>query len=123
MTGRGRPNPHKGPRGRLRQGSRANAEEYSPQKKPEILKPVYYRVLKDYPELIETINNRHEIYNRSIDELLELKEQGRALIICPAININARITSKNARLLDRLYKLGRQDAVKALPALREWGLL
>ena len=92
-------------------------------KKPEILKPVYYRVLKDYPELIETINNRHEIYNRSIDELLELKEQGRALIICPAININARITSKNAILLDRRYKLGRQDAVKSLPALREWGLL
>lgn len=91
-------------------------------KKPESLRYVYLRALRKYPEIIEAINQRHEKYNRAIDELIELREQGKAVIISPAVQINARINSKNPALLDRLYKQGRRDAVKALPEIRKWGL-
>ena len=65
---------------------------------------------KRYPKLCEAVRNRHIGYNRTLDELSELSEKGEVFIIRPSKFIPVSRTEKDVRVLNKMYKLGYNDA-------------
>lgn len=84
-------------------------------------KPVKYRgILKAYyrkfPGVVEALMKRHIVYNRTLDELEELENEGRAFLVYPDIMpVSNRETSHQK--LTESYRLGYEQGKRDLP---EW---
>ena len=75
---------------------------------------MFYR---KYPRFVETMLNRHEIYNRQLALCEELEREGKAIIIRPQIPLTVgRSTSDIGKLLE-LYDQGHEEGAVALRKL------
>jgi predicted patatin/cPLA2 family phospholipase len=73
---------------------------------------------KNYPNLIEAILNRHEIYNRQLALCEQLEREQKAIIIRPQIPLTVgRSTTDTAKLL-ALYDEGHIEGAEALQILK-----
>ena len=72
---------------------------------------------KKYPRLIETMLNRHEIYNRQLALCEKLEREKRALIIRPKKPISVDRTSTNIGKLLELYDDGHAEGAEAVRVL------
>lgn len=79
-------------------------------KKPEPFKWLYSRQYKNYTKLIETIEQRHVIYNDTIKMLRELEASGEAIVIRPSKPITIGRFEKDVEKLRALYENGYEDA-------------
>ncbi|MBC5649490.1 patatin-like phospholipase family protein [Christensenella tenuis] len=66
-------------------------------------------MLKKYPEIVQKLAHRHEAYNRSIKELKELAQQGRALLVAPSDGCGVDTFTKDRKAFLRLYEKGYKD--------------
>lgn len=82
-------------------------------KKPEPFGWTYRNKYKQYPQLIHTIQNRHNMYNHTLKELKALEVSGGAIVIRPSKPIEIGRFEKNVDKLKVLYENGYEDA-KAL---------
>ena len=83
-----------------------------------ILKLLYGK----YPKLIETMMNRHEVYNRQLALCEQLEQDGKALIIRPQIPLSAsRVTTDTEKLL-ALYDEGQAEGALAVGKLIDTGI-
>lgn len=80
-------------------------------KKPEKLKPVYRIMYADYPAMIELLDRRYLIYNRSLEDLKKLESEGRALVIAPKKPLDIDRFEKNPQRLAAAASLGYHDAI------------
>ncbi len=76
--------------------------------------------LHRYPKIREAMECRHEMYNRQMEELDRMAAEKRALIIRPPEDLRIGHTEKNPAELERVYLLGRKEAEKRLPEIRQW---
>ena len=76
--------------------------------------------LRRMPEIREAMEHRHEMYNRQMDELDRMEAEKTALIIRPPEDLRIGHTEKNPDELERVYRIGRQEAAKRLTEIREW---
>lgn len=74
---------------------------------------------RDYPNLIETMVARPQIYNASLDLCELLEARGDAVIIRPGLQLEVERYERNATKLVHLYHEGVSDAIALLPRLRE----
>ncbi len=88
-------------------------------KKPmsSVLAKLCYR---KYPEFQNSLLNRHNMYNNSIEELQKLEEEGRAFVIRPTVPIEIKRIEKDAERLQAVYDFGIRDANAYLPKLMEY---
>ena len=63
--------------------------------------------------LQKAMKTRHTIYNKTVDEIDKLQEQGSALVIRPASELPAGRLERNTEKLDAAYQQGYADAVKS----------
>ena len=71
-----------------------------------ILKMKYYK----YPKLVETMANRHILYNKQLDEIRELEKENKVYVIAPEKALDIKRTENNPDELDRVYQIGRKVA-------------
>lgn len=83
---------------------------------PKLAKLFY----KKYPRFIETLINRHKIYNETLRRIDELEQTGELFVIRPSKDLGIKRMEKNPARLQEQYDLGRQDAKAALSALKKW---
>ncbi|MDO4649836.1 MAG: patatin family protein [Eubacteriales bacterium] len=87
-------------------------------------KPMSQRVVKlgyrKYPALAEQMLRRHEVYNESVQKLIELEKTGEVFVIRPSEPIEIGRMEKNPEKLQEVYDLGVKDAGTQLQALREY---
>ena len=69
---------------------------------------------KSYPLLAEKLRHRAEIYNRQLDEIKALEDEGRILIVAPTSIGHLGTLSKDKYALKKLYIKGYADAA-AIP--------
>ena len=62
-----------------------------------------------FPDLCNALENRHNVYNESIDKLCELEQSGKVFIIRPSEPITISRTERNPDRLKSVYELGRKD--------------
>lgn len=75
-------------------------------KKPSYLGWLYRRLFRNYPALIELLQNRHEVYNQTIRNIQEMSRDGTAFLIRPQKPLIAGRIERNRRVLEDLYRQG-----------------
>ena len=68
---------------------------------------------RKYPQLQETLRNRHDLYNQQLDLVDQLEADGKILVIRPILPIEVDRIEKDAVKLDKLYNEGYECAQKA----------
>lgn len=84
---------------------------------------IYAHKYHKYPNLVRVMDQRHRIYNATLDTISLLERNGKALVIAPreALDLNL-FNTKHDKLMEA-YRMGAEDGLEALQkAQREWGL-
>ncbi|MBM7584195.1 putative patatin/cPLA2 family phospholipase [Bacillus pakistanensis] len=79
-------------------------------KKPSKFVSLLRRKYPDYPYLINTMINRFNLYNQTLEFLEEEERKGNVLIIRPILPLKVSRIEKNPRKLEALYQQGYQDS-------------
>ena len=82
-------------------------------KQREKLRPLYRIIYRDYPALIELLDRRYLIYNRTLDDLHALERSGKALVLAPEKPLEIGRFEKDPKRLSHAAQLGYHDAVRA----------
>ncbi len=90
------------------------------EKKKNSLIPLMKISLRKYPKLIESMSNRHIIYNKQINYTEEAESKGTAFIIRPKKKLPIGRLEKNPETLKAVYDLGRAEALKNLDKINEY---
>ncbi len=74
------------------------------------LMPIIRRQYKDYPLFVKAMEERHIHYNRTLNKLKKLEQEGSVFIIRPSKPVTISRLEKNLDKLYELYQEGYQDA-------------
>ena len=88
-------------------------------KKPmnERLARAWYR---GYPNLVETMVNRHRVYNAQSEDVRRLEKEGRIFVIRPENKLEIGRLEKKPERLKAVYDLGLADANARMQALKAY---
>jgi predicted patatin/cPLA2 family phospholipase len=75
---------------------------------------------KKFPKLIDTVANRHNIYNETTTYIKEKEKTGELFVIRPPEPLNIKSVCHDKNELLRVYNIGRHEAEKQLSALKEY---
>lgn len=89
-------------------------------KKPNQFPNIVRRSYKLYPEFVETMLSRHNIYNDTIDYIEQSEKEGKRFVIRPQLPVSVGRMERNPKKLEVLYNQGYEDAKQLLPALKAW---
>lgn len=95
-------------------------QPYDYRKSPNKLVPLAKLKYRKYPEFIETLANRHNHYNETLDYIFEQEEAGSILVIRPKTALPVKRTEKDPDKLDIAYQMGRQVAIERLEEIIEY---
>jgi len=88
-------------------------------KKPgnTLLPRLFYR---KYPAFAAALQNRCLHYNRTLDRIAELEQEGSLFVIRPHRELVVKKLEKDPAVLQHVYDMGREDALAQMPALQQW---
>ena len=89
--------------------------DYKKRAAPE---PLVRSLLKSYPEIAAHIISSDKTYNNLIEEIKELENQGKALILYPEDCFGIKTITRDKEGLNKLYSLGYSDAEKIVEFLK-----
>lgn len=73
-----------------------------------------------FPRTVDAINHRHENYNASLDKILELEKEGRALVFRPSSDIKISTYTTDPAIMKKLYENGVDDAMKQVRMIKSF---
>ena len=76
--------------------------------------------IRKYPAIAEGMAKRHEVYNRQVKEIEEREKRGDFFVIRPPEDVGVGRTEKDPDKLEKAYRMGRKEALRVLPELREF---
>lgn len=88
-------------------------------KKPENTKLAEIRYRR-YPEFVKTLQNRHLVYNHSLEEIHRLEKTGDVFVIQPDQKLDISRMESDLEVIQQTYDLGAKDARIRMNALKEW---
>lgn len=72
-----------------------------------------------YPGLQRALTRRYQMYNDTINEIIQEEKKGKLLIIRPSSPIKVGRLERNAARLEELYKLGYEDGLANIEAISQ----
>lgn len=99
---------------------RTRPAEYRRPQETKAFTELTERIYRNYPKLVELLDNQSEQYNGACRELEQLQEQGKLLMLCPSGSISVSTMEGDMERLGALYLLGRADAKLMLPTIRAY---
>ena len=82
--------------------------------------PLFHLFLRKYPAVIKAMGKRHEMYNRQMKEIRDREASYEAIVIRPPKDLGIGRTSKDPKELERVYQLGRKEALRKLPEIKKF---
>ena len=76
------------------------------------------KAFKEYPNLQHALENRHIVYNETLDRIEQLEREGRIFVIRPSKPIACAMIEKDPNHLQEIYDIGRKDALHYLEDLK-----
>ena len=76
--------------------------------------------LRRWPKAAQAMAARHEVYNRQMAEIDAREAAGRLLVIRPRESLGISRTEKRPSELERVYRLGREEAARRLGEVKEY---
>lgn len=77
------------------------------------------RQFRAYPAVIDALRERHHRYNATREEVFEMEAQGRAYVFAPDV-MPISNGERNVTRLRAAYEAGLAQALRELPAIREF---
>lgn len=109
----------------IRQGCNRNVlvltrqKGYRKEPSPRTNKAAQFLYGRKYPELVKAIRNRYKVYNRTLELIERLEDEGRIFVIRPQVPVVRRI-EKNPDVLQAFYEHGYDYAKEVYPAMMEF---
>lgn len=89
-------------------------------RKPESLQPLLERWYRKYPKFCDTMRRRADTYNESRIRLFQLEREGKAFLLAPKDTKGFSRTERDVEKIKTLYQDGYDQAVAALPQIRNY---
>ena len=89
-------------------------------KKQSAALPLLRLALKKYPRIAEALAARPALYNRQMEEIDRREKEGTLLVLRPPAPLAIGHTEKDPRELERVYQIGRREALGRLKEVGEW---
>ncbi|WP_042150215.1 patatin family protein [Paucisalibacillus sp. EB02] len=89
-------------------------------KKPQSFGWYFRKKYRDYPGLLKAMENRHRIYNETLDYIFEEEIKGNVFVISPVERLDVGRIERNKDKLTALYNQGMEDVVKLSESLKEF---
>jgi len=77
-------------------------------------------LLRDYPQLTETLKNRYKIYNQCIEWIERLEEKGKIFIFRPKEKLGIGGLESNPENLKKIYKRGYEETKNRFKKFEKW---
>ena len=90
------------------------------QKKKNRLMPLIRLKYRRYPKLVETMANRHLVYNAALDYIKDRESQGALFVIRPKEKLKIGKVEKNPDKLKEVYDIGRETAAAQIQAIKDF---
>ena len=90
------------------------------QKKKNSLMPLIRVKYRKYPKFVETIGNRHIVYNQTLAYIKEQEKQGKLFVIRPKEKLQIGKVEKNPEKLKEIYDIGRETATSQILEMKEF---
>lgn len=78
------------------------------------------KAFKEYPNLQKALENRYIVYNKTLDEIVQLEREGKVFVIRPSKPIACAMIEKDPDHLQEIYDIGRRDALHYLEDLKKY---
>ena len=82
------------------------------------LVPLFKIALRKYPNLVKALENRHEMYNETIEYIKKREKNGAVLVIRPDAPLNINPGERDANELERVYQEGRKVALRKIEEIK-----
>ena len=89
-------------------------------KRPARLQWLTKFVYRKYPNFVNAVLNRHEMYNHELDEIERLEKEGKIFVLRPSEKINISKMEADLNVVKDMYDLGRKDAQEALEKIKSF---
>ena len=89
-------------------------------KKKPIYMPLVKAGLREYPKMVEAIENRPDRYNKNIEYVRQQERLGKAFVIRPDEELHIGGMVRDANELERVYQIGRRTMEKKLEELQRF---
>ena len=83
----------------------------------EKLMPLIRKKYKEYPNFLETMDKKADIYNKNREELFQLEREGKVLVIAPESTMGISRLERRPEMLHLLWGQGYQMAVDRMDEL------
>ena len=83
---------------------------------PRMIKAVY----RKYPNLCQTLIDRHSRYNAQCEDVAQLEKEGKIFVIRPKEALAIKRLEKDPKVLERVHGIGFEDGNVCIGALREY---
>jgi len=87
-------------------------------KKKNSLIPLMRVMYRKYPKLVETMENRHRVYNETLAYISAKERAGKLLVIRPEEKLQISKIEKDPQKLKQIYDIGRKTAEARLEQIR-----
>ena len=77
-------------------------------------------VLRKYPAMAKTMENRAKMYNEQLAEVERLQKAGEIFVLRPSSPITISRTEKDPDKLQEVYEMGRKDALAHLEVMKDF---
>ena len=77
-------------------------------------------MLRKYPRIASAMADRHQMYNRQMQEIDQREAAGKSLVIRPPESLKIGHTEKNPEELERVYQMGVHEAEMRLEDIRDF---
>lgn len=75
---------------------------------------------RKYPAFAKALKKRHLVYNKNIQWIERMEQEGRLFVIRPSEELVIGRIDHDPEHLQSVYEIGRRDAQKQLSALKKW---
>ncbi|MBE6081941.1 MAG: patatin family protein [Tissierellaceae bacterium] len=89
-------------------------------KKEEKLGRLGKILLKNYPEIINSIKKRHKLYNKALNKIDELERSGQVYVFRPIEKIEVSRLEKDVNKLQKLYEQGYEETISQIDTFEKW---
>ena len=75
---------------------------------------------RKYPLYVKVLEERHNVYNRTLAVIREKEKEGTVFAIRPPEALNIKSVVHDPEELERVYKIGRAEGARILPSLKDF---
>lgn len=89
-------------------------------KKRNCLMPFMRIALHKYPDMVQSLNDRHIMYNQQLKYVRQREQEGKALVIRPTEKLNIGHISHDPDEMQAVYDIGRNEGLKQLERIKSF---